>query len=64
MNYTKPSLPFGDVKPSGLNRYHGKIGLRRFTDDKVIVIDDGTEPSLFPSTEPKPEQATKPFAGV
>ena len=67
VNYTMPSLPFGGVKQSGINRYHGKIGLRMFTDYKGMVIDDGTgdtEPYWFPYTEAKLANARKQFAGA
>jgi hypothetical protein len=62
-----PTLPFGGVKQSGINRYHGKIGLRMFTDYKGMVIDDGTtdtEPYWFPYTQDKLEHAQKQFAAV
>jgi acyl-CoA reductase-like NAD-dependent aldehyde dehydrogenase len=65
VNYTVPTLPFGGVKQSGINRYHGKIGLRMFTDYKGMVIDDGTtdtEPYWFPYTKDKLEHAQKQFA--
>lgn len=65
VNYTVPTLPFGGVKQSGINRYHGKIGLRMFTDYKGMVIDDGTadtEPYWFPYTEAKLDGARKQFA--
>jgi acyl-CoA reductase-like NAD-dependent aldehyde dehydrogenase len=67
VNYTMPSLPFGGVKQSGINRYHGKIGLRMFTDYKGMVIDDGTgdtEPYWFPYTQAKLDHARKQFAGA
>ena len=67
VNYTVPTLPFGGVKQSGINRYHGKIGLRMFTDYKGMVIDDGTtdtEPYWFPYTQDKLEHAQKQFAAV
>ena len=67
VNYTMPSLPFGGVKQSGINRYHGKIGLRMFTDYKGMVIDDGTsdsEPYWFPYTQAKLDNAKKQFAGA
>lgn len=67
VNYTMPTLPFGGVKQSGINRYHGKIGLRMFTDYKGMVIDDGTadtEPYWFPYTQAKLENAQKQFAGL
>ena len=65
VNYTMPSLPFGGVKQSGINRYHGKIGLRMCTDYKGMVVDDGTadtEPYWFPYTEAKLDSARKQFA--
>jgi len=61
------ALPFGGVKQSGINRYHGKIGLRVFTDYKIMVIDDGTgdsQPYWFPYTEAKLDNARKQFAGA
>ena len=64
VNYTMPALPFGGVKQSGINRYHGKIGLRLFTDYKGMVIDDGTtdtEPYWFPYTQAKLDAAQKLF---
>ena len=67
VNYTMPSLPFGGVKQSGINRYHGKIGLRMFTDYKGMVIDDGaqdTESYWFPYTEAKLDHARKQFNGA
>lgn len=60
VNYVIRDIPFGGVKQSGHNRYHGKIGLRLFTDYKGMVIDDGsmdTEPEWFPYTPEKLEQA-------
>jgi len=51
VNYVIRDLPFGGVKQSGINRYHGPIGLRLFTHPKSMVIDDGTadtEPGWFP----------------
>jgi hypothetical protein len=60
VNYVIRDIPFGGVKQSGHNRYHGKIGLRLFTDYKGMVIDDGSvdaEPEWFPYTEAKLEQA-------
>ena len=56
VNYVIRDIPFGGVKQSGHNRYHGKIGLRLFTDYKGMVIDDGaldTEPEWFPYTDAK-----------
>ena len=67
VNYTMPSLPFGGVKQSGINRYHGKIGLRMFTDYKGMVIDDGTgdsEPYWFPYTQVKLDHARSQFTGT
>ena len=60
-----PALPFGGVKQSGINRYHGKIGLRLFTDYKGMVIDDGTadtEPYWFPYTQAKLDAAKLQFS--
>jgi len=51
VNYTIRDLPFGGVKQSGINRCHGPVGLRLFTQDKSMVIDPGTaatEPGWFP----------------
>jgi len=65
VNYTMPALPFGGVKQSGINRYHGKIGLRLFTDYKGMVIDDGTadtEPYWFPYTQAKLDAAKLQFS--
>jgi len=56
VNYVIRDIPFGGVKQSGNNRYHGKIGLRLFTEYKGMVLDDGsqdTEPEWFPYTEAK-----------
>jgi acyl-CoA reductase-like NAD-dependent aldehyde dehydrogenase len=56
VNYVIRDIPFGGVKQSGNNRYHGKIGLRLFTEYKGMVMDDGsqdTEPEWFPYTEAK-----------
>ena len=67
VNYTMPTLPFGGVKQSGINRYHGKIGLRMFTDYKGVVVDDGTndtEPYWFPYTQTKLDAATRQFIGT
>jgi acyl-CoA reductase-like NAD-dependent aldehyde dehydrogenase len=60
VNYVIRDIPFGGVKQSGLNRYHGRVGLRLFTELKGMVVDDGTldtEPSWFPYTEAKLEEA-------
>jgi len=60
VNYVIRDLPFGGIKQSGINRYHGPGGLRLFTEPKSMVIDDGacdTEPGWFPYTEAKLAQA-------
>jgi acyl-CoA reductase-like NAD-dependent aldehyde dehydrogenase len=56
VNYVIRDLPFGGIKQSGINRYHGPTGLRLFTEAKSMVIDDGledTEPGWFPYSEAK-----------
>jgi acyl-CoA reductase-like NAD-dependent aldehyde dehydrogenase len=56
VNYTIRDLPFGGIKQSGMNRCHGPVGLRLFTECKSMVIDDGlgdTEPNWFPYSEGK-----------
>ena len=60
VNYTIRDLPFGGIKQSGMNRYHGQVGLRLFTEYKSMVIDDGqndSEPDWFPYTEAKLTEA-------
>ncbi|HLO66811.1 MAG TPA: aldehyde dehydrogenase family protein [Holophaga sp.] len=60
VNYVIRDLPFGGVKQSGQNRYHGRTGLRLFTDPKGMVIDDGTqdgEREWFPYDEAKVAEA-------
>jgi acyl-CoA reductase-like NAD-dependent aldehyde dehydrogenase len=60
LNYAIPSLPFGGIKASGQNRYHGATGLRLFCDAKAMLVDEGrndTEPYWFPYTEAKLEAA-------
>ncbi|MCP4688981.1 MAG: aldehyde dehydrogenase family protein [Desulfobacterales bacterium] len=37
ITYAIPSLPFGGVKQSGVGAYHGKAGLRAFTDVKSVT---------------------------
>jgi len=37
ITYAMPQLPFGGAKHSGVGRYHGKMGLRAFTDIKSIT---------------------------
>jgi acyl-CoA reductase-like NAD-dependent aldehyde dehydrogenase len=64
VNYVIRDLPFGGVKQSGLNRYHGRTGLQLFTNQKGMVIDDGrndTEPAWFPYSEEKLEAARQRF---
>jgi acyl-CoA reductase-like NAD-dependent aldehyde dehydrogenase len=54
VNYVIAALPFGGIKQSGINRYHGKIGLRLFSNIKSMVIGDGkldTEAYWFPHSE-------------
>jgi len=51
LNYVIAALPFGGVKQSGINRYHGKAGLHLFSNIKSVVIGDGkaeTEAYWFP----------------
>jgi succinate-semialdehyde dehydrogenase/glutarate-semialdehyde dehydrogenase len=53
VNYVIRDLPFGGVKQSGINRCHGPVGLRLFTQCKAMLVDDGTcdrEPHWFPYT--------------
>ena len=55
------------VVANGRAIYHGKIGLRMFTDYKGMVIDDGTgdtEPYWFPYTDDKLANARKHLAGA
>ncbi len=59
VNYVIRDLPFGGVKQSGQNRYHGRTGIRLFTDPKGMVIDDGTrdtEREWFPYDAAKLEE--------
>lgn len=54
VNYVIAALPFGGIKQSGINRYHGKAGLRLFANIKSMVIGDGkqdTEAYWFPHNE-------------
>ena len=54
INYIIAALPFGGIKQSGINRYHGKVGMRLFCNIKSMVIGDGkadTEPYWFPYSE-------------
>ncbi|MEO7962758.1 MAG: aldehyde dehydrogenase family protein [Gemmatimonadaceae bacterium] len=54
VNYLIAALPFGGIKQSGINRYHGTVGLRLFSNIKSMVIGDGkqdTEAYWFPYTE-------------
>lgn len=43
VNYVIAALPFGGIKQSGINRYHGKAGLRPFSNVKSMVIGDGKQ---------------------
>ncbi len=54
VNYVIAALPFGGIKQSGINRYHGKVGLRLFANIKSMVIGDGTQDTeayWFPHTD-------------
>ena len=54
VNYVIAALPFGGIKQSGINRYHGKVGMRLFSNIKSMVIGDGkmdTEAYWFPHGE-------------
>lgn len=54
VNYVIAALPFGGIKQSGINRYHGKVGMRLFSNVKSMVIGDGkldTEAYWFPHGE-------------
>jgi acyl-CoA reductase-like NAD-dependent aldehyde dehydrogenase len=54
VHYVIAALPFGGIKQSGINRYHGKVGLQLFSDIKAMVISDGkqdTESYWFPYSE-------------
>lgn len=56
VHYAVSGIPFGGVKNSGINRYHGKIGLQLFANYKGMVIDSGekdTEALWFPYSEEK-----------
>ena len=67
VNYVIRDLPFGGIKQSGLNRYHGKIGLQLFTNPKGMVIDDGrndSEVHWFPYTKSKLELARQQFTPI
>ena len=64
VNYVIRDLPFGGVKQSGQNRYHGRAGLQLFTNAKSMVVDDGrndAEPDWFPYNEDKLEAARQRF---
>ena len=65
VNYVIRDLPFGGIKQSGINRYHGPMGLRLFAECKSMVIDDGlgdTEPGWFPYNEAKLSSARAQFS--
>ncbi|MEO8458821.1 MAG: aldehyde dehydrogenase family protein [Chloroflexota bacterium] len=54
VNYVIAALPFGGIKQSGINRYHGKVGVRLFSNLKSMVIGDGkkdTEGYWFPYSD-------------
>ena len=56
LHYVIAALPFGGIKQSGINRYHGKVGMRLFANIKAMVISDGkldVEPYWFPYSEAK-----------
>lgn len=60
VNYVIRDLPFGGIKQSGINRYHGPMGLQQFCNCKSLVIDDGsqdTEPGWFPYGQAKLQAA-------
>jgi len=62
VNYVIRDLPFGGIKQSGINRSHGPMGLRLFTEPRSMVIDDGLadrEPGWFPYTEATLEAARR-----
>ncbi len=66
INYTIRDLPFGGIKQSGINRYHGPAGLRLFAEPRSLVIDDGvndTEPTWFPYDQAKLQAARERCAG-
>jgi acyl-CoA reductase-like NAD-dependent aldehyde dehydrogenase len=51
VHYVVEALPFGGIKHSGLQRYHGMVGLRLFSEMKGMLFVDGTadtEPYWFP----------------
>jgi acyl-CoA reductase-like NAD-dependent aldehyde dehydrogenase len=56
ITYANPGLPFGGVKNSGVGRYHGKMGLRAFTDIKSIT-EFGWHLKREPFWYPLPENA-------
>ncbi|MDZ4787850.1 MAG: hypothetical protein SH807_02835 [Blastochloris sp.] len=67
INYMIPTRPLGDVTQSGINRYHGKIGLRFFTNDKGNVIDDEvneTQLYWFPCSQENKVHVEKQFASI
>lgn len=41
-NIGNPHMPFGGIKESGFGRYHGPEGLRAFTYEKSLVVNQGT----------------------
>ena len=59
VNYIIPDAPMGGVKESGFSRRHGAEGIRKFCQQKTIIIDRfGRQSDLpwFPSTSKKTAQ--------
>lgn len=51
MSIANQHLPFGGVKQSGIGKYHGKDGIRRFCHEKSVMVDRGrkkTEMQWYP----------------